>query len=200
VIQGNNSMKTKISIVLILTFISLLAGAQNKLEWSADYRLKASDFQGKAPDSPQLESASGSFSVTYEFGGINLITTRNLNKYVSALFQRNASYIAQADEATTQRLLKYQQLIFNLYELQARRLRQKFFENRRILLTKGASVLHQEVAAEHAELLEKIQDETFYGSSSEEIARWNQWVLQELDQLSDFSKTGTPSKKKNRKK
>lgn len=192
-------MKTKILIALLWLLSATLSEAQNVLEWSADYQLQASDFQGTAPDSPQLEPGSGSFSVSYEFGGINLITTRNLNKNVSAQFQRKASYIATNDKATIQRVLKYQQLIFNLYELQARRLRQKFFEKRGVLLTKGASVLHQEAAAEHAELLSKIQDETFYGSSSEEIDRWNQWVLQEIDKLSDFCKTCKPSKKKKRK-
>ena len=185
--------------ILILGFFTLSVSAQNMLEWSENYHLKLDDFQAEAPNINQLQSSSGSFSVSYEIGGLNLITTRNLNKNVVAQFQKDASYIDKADEATTKRMLDYQQLIFNLYELQARKLRQKFFEERGTVLTKGPGELYEVVSAEHNKLLAKMQSETFYGASSEEIKKWNQWTLQEIEKLGEFCKDCKPKKKRRNK-
>lgn len=182
--------------ILILGFFTLSVGAQNMLEWSENDYLKVDDFQAEAPNTNQLQASSGSFSVSYEIGGLNLITTRNLNKNVVAQFQKDASYIDKADEETTKRMLDYQQLIFNLYELQARKLRQKFFEERGTILTKGPGELYEVVSTEHNKLLAKVQSETFYGASLEEIEKWNQWTLQEIEKLGEFCKDCKPKKKR----
>lgn len=170
--------------------------AQNFLEWSADHQLSVSDFEMPAPNSGQSQIVSGSFSVSYEFGGLSLITTRNLNQYVHTNFQKDASYIDRADETTTKRMLAYQQLIFNIYELEARNLRKEFFEKRTRLLTKGPGEIYQEVAAEHARLLSEVESETFQGASLDEIIRWNNWVLEEIEKLNDFCIDCKPSRKK----
>jgi hypothetical protein len=185
-----------LTIIAALAFVATLASAQNMLEWSADHRLTVDDFEAKAPNTGQMQTVLGSFSVSYEIGGLNLIATRNLNQYVHCNFQKDASYIDQADEATTQRLLAYQQLIFNLYELQARNLRKKFFEDKSRLITKGPGVMYEEVNAEHTRLISKVENETFHGSSSEEIERWTKWTLQELEKLGDFCLDCTPVKKR----
>ncbi|MFV0590743.1 MAG: hypothetical protein ACK5M7_05115 [Draconibacterium sp.] len=185
-------------LVLFFTFSTAIVSAQNMLEWSANRLLSVEDFQAPAPNNGQMQSVSGSFSVSYEFAGLSLITTRNLNQYVHANFQKDASFIDRADDATTKRLLAYQQLIFNVYELEARKLRKKFFDERGKLLTKGPGTLYQEVTAEHSKLLGKVESETFQGASMDEIMRWNDWVLKELEKLNDFCKDCKPSKKKNR--
>lgn len=193
-------MKKSLFLFAII-FLGLIPGrAQNTIEWSADYKLSASDFLSKAPNSGAMQTALGSFSVSYEFGGISLITTRNLNSYVTCSFQKDASYLDKGDDIATKRLLKYQQLIFNLYELQARKLRQKFFIERKRLLLKGPATLHQEASAEHSQLLAGIEADTFHGASSEEIERWNKWVLQEIETLSEFCKTCKPKKQKKKNK
>ncbi len=192
------SMLNNFLFVVLFTFSAAIASAQNMLEWSAEHSLTVKDFEAPAPNNGQMQTVSGSFSVSYEFGGLSLIATRNLNQYVHANFQKDASYIDRADAATTERLLAYQQLIFNVYELQARNLRKVFFEERGKLLTKGPGPLYQEVAAEHSRLLGKVEGETFHGTSMEEIKRWNEWVLQELEKLNEFCKDCKPSKKKKR--
>jgi len=118
-------MTKNVFILFILIFSSYASHAQNLVEWSADYKLTLDDFKSEAANTGQMQTATGSFSVTYEMGGINLITTRNLNKNVSTTFQKDASYIDKGNKESTARLLKYQQLIFNLYELQARNSRKK---------------------------------------------------------------------------
>lgn len=192
-------MTKKLVIIFVLVLSAMFASSQNIMEWSADHQLTVDDFEAPAPNSGQTQSVSGSFSVSYEFGGLSLITTRNLNQYVHCNFQKDASYIDRADEATTQRMLAYQQLIYNVYELEARNLRKSFFEERTRLLTKGPGDIYQEVAAEHARLLSKVESETFQGASMDEITRLNNWVLEELEKLSDFCIDCKPSKKKSKK-
>ncbi|WP_372650208.1 hypothetical protein [Draconibacterium sp.] len=190
---------TKTILLLSITLLlSVAASAQNIIEWSADYQLQKSDFQAEAPNSGQMRTASGSFSVEYETGGLNLVMNRNMNENVSCHFQKDASYIDDGAEEATARLLRYQQLIFNLYEIQARNIRKKFFEERKTMLTKGPSELHEQAYAEHAKLLSQVESDTFNGTLDSEINKWMKWSLEELDKLGDFCKTCNP-KKKNRK-
>jgi len=182
--------------ICVLLFVATTVVGQNIIEWSADYRLQVEDFEAPAPNSGQMQTALGSFSVSYEFGGLSLVTTRNLNQYVHCTFQKDASYLDKADAATTQRLLAYQQLIFNLYELEARELRSKFFNERGRLLTKGPGDIHREVEAEHSRRLSEVESDTFHGSGTAEITRWNKWTLEEIEKLSDFCIDCKPSKKK----
>ncbi|MCY1720867.1 hypothetical protein OU798_10960 [Prolixibacteraceae bacterium Z1-6] len=179
--------------ILLIPFVNL---AQNNLEWEDGYQLTVDDYLAKAPNTGTMQTVSGSFYVAYEMGGINLLTNRNLNSYVSCYFQKDASYIDDGDETSTKRLLRYQQLIFNLYELQARKLRQKFFEERTRLLTKGAGSLYNEVAAEHARLVSEIEGGTNHGYSSDETTEWLEWTDQELKKLADYCKECKPQKKK----
>ncbi|WP_163323551.1 hypothetical protein [Draconibacterium mangrovi] len=190
---------TKTILLLSITLLlSVAVSAQNIIEWSADYQLQKSDFQAKAPNSGQMQTASGSFSVEYETGGLNLVMNRNMNESVSCHFQKDASYIDDGTEEATARLLRYEQLIFNLYEIQARNIRKKFFEERKTMLTKGPSELHLQAYAEHAKLLSRVESDTFNGTLDSEIDKWMKWSLEELDKLGDFCKTCNP-KKKNRK-
>ena len=127
-----------------------------------------------------------------------MVLTRNLNENVSCYFQKDASYLDEGTEDGTARLLKYQQLNFNLYEIQARNIRKKFFEERKTLLTKGPSELHQQAYAEHAKLISKVENETFNGTLDSEIDKWMKWSLEELERLGDFCKTCKPVKNKNK--
>lgn len=191
-------MTKTIYLLLTALFFSGVLRAQNSIEWSANYQLTTDDFQAEAPNSVQMQTATGSFYVEYETGGLNLVFNRNLNENVSCSFRKDESYIAEGAKATTARLLRYQQLIFNLYEIQARNMRKKFFEQRKTLLTEGPSVLHQEAYAEHTKLLAKVENETFNGTLDSGIEKWMKWSLKELEKLSDFCKTCKP-KKSNRK-
>lgn len=187
--------KTILLLFHVLT-ISFVSGAQNIIEWSADIQLSENDFQAQAPNRGQMQTASGSFFVEYELGGLNLVLNRNLNENVSCYFKKDESYIDDGTKEATARLLRYQQLIFNLYEIQARNIRKKFFEERKILLTKGPAVLHQEAYQEHTKLLTKVKDETYNGTLDLEIDNWMMWSLNELEKLNDFCKSCKPQKKK----
>ena len=189
-------MTKNLLILFVFLLSTTLSFSQNFMEWSADQPLRVEYFEAPAPNSEDLQSASGSFSVSYEFGGLSLIIKRNMNSFVHCNFQKDASYFDTADETATERMLAYQQLIFNIYELEARNLRKRFFEERTRMLTKGPGEIYQEVAADHARQLTKVENETFHGANMEEIQRWNSWVLEEIEKLSDFCIDCKPSKKK----
>jgi hypothetical protein len=188
---------TKYFYILFL-LLPICGYSQNELHWSEDYQLTVADYEAPAPNNGTLQTVSGNFYVAYEMGGLNLITTRNLNENVSCYFQKDESFIGKEDKADTKLLLRYQQLIFNLYELQARNLRRKFFDDRTRLLTKGPSVLHQEALADHKKLLAQVEEETNHGYRSEVITEWLTWTSEELEKLSDFCKTCKPRKKNKR--
>jgi hypothetical protein len=189
-------MKKKNQLYVIFLLTSLTGFTQNKIEWSEDYNLSKSDYQAQAPNSGSIQTVSGSFYVEYEVGGLSLITTRNLNENVKCYFQKDASYIDDGDDASTQRLIRYQQLIFDLYELQARNLRKQFFEERKRLLTKGPAILWEEVSAENAKLVAKMESETNHGSELNKIIEWEQVVKSELEKLAMYCKTCIPKKNK----
>lgn len=189
-------MRQKLFPLFILLMLAFAGQAQTEIHWADNYQLKVEDFKATPPNSGFEQTAVGSFLVSYEIGGGSLITKRNLNKYVSCIFQPKASYIDKGSAEGTTRLLSYQQLIFDLYELQARKLRQKFFEQRTRLLTKGPSVMRQEASAEHAELFAKIESDTFNGHNSDEIKKWSERINTELKSLHEFCKDCKPTKKR----
>ena len=189
-------MRQKLFPLFILLMLAFAGQAQTQIHWSDDYKLKVEDFKGTPPNSGFEQNAVGSFVVSYEIGGGSLITKRNLNKYVSCIFQTKGSYIDKGSEEGTARLLSYQQLLFDLYELQARKLRQKFFQQRTRLLTKGPSAMRKEAAKEHAKLFAQIEDDTWHGQNSEEIEKWSERINAELKTLHEFCKDCKPTKKK----
>ena len=128
-------MKNLILISIVSLFSITLVG-QNKIEWSSDYKLAKEDYKAEAPNSGKQQTVLGSFFVGFQVANYTLMTTKNLNKAVSCYFQKDASYIDKGDSVSTAELLRYQQLIFNTYEINARYLRQKFFEERKRLLWK----------------------------------------------------------------
>ncbi|MDX1284544.1 MAG: hypothetical protein R3182_06020 [Draconibacterium sp.] len=183
-------------IIPILLLFSFNSVAQNTLEWSKDYKLQKSDFLAKQQGNGSTQKVLGSFYVTYEMGGFNLVTTRNLNKNVSCIFEKEESYFDIDDDAAVKTMLRYQRLMFDLYEIQARALRKTFFDERGRLLTKGPGPLREKVANEHAKLIADVEEETQYGHVSHQMNKWEQWTQNELEKLSEFCKTCKPKKKK----
>jgi hypothetical protein len=185
----------RFSLFIVFLLFSFTGTAQNTIEWREDYTLKPSDFLADPP-SGEMQKVLGTFSVSYEMGGLNLITKRNLNENVSCIFEQDESYISNADEAATLDMLRYQQLMFNLYEVQARALRKTFYEKRKELLTKGPASLREAVSREHEKLIADVESQTQYGHVAAAMNKWEKWTKNELEKLSDFCKTCNPKKKK----
>ncbi len=186
-------MKIKhILIISLLLTVNQLLFAQNLIEWSEDYQLQAEDFLATAPNSGIAQTICGSFYLGYEISNYEMLISRNLNHTISCYFQKDASYIDKGDPDATAGLLKYQQLQFNLNELEARILRKKLVDEKSRLRKEGIEQLHQEASAETVQIFSIIEKETNHGSRWDELDRWQIIIAQKLDSLSTFCKTCTP--------
>jgi hypothetical protein len=188
-------------IIAVIAFVIIASGlkAQNKIEWSDDYEFSESDFQAEAPNSRAMQTVLGSYSVVFQVSGYNIVASRNLNKYVSCYFQKDASYLDDGDSIAIAELLRYQKLTFDIYELNARYLRQRFFNERKRVLLEGTSKLREEVSAEHSRLLARVDKETKHGNDTYRVRKWELWIKSELERLGDFCKECRPVKKKKEK-
>lgn len=191
-------MKSGTLLGTLLIFSIGLIG-QNTIPWSENYKLKKEDYQGSAPNTGTMQTVMGHFSVSYQLMNFTLISTRNYNKFINCYFQKTASYLDHGDSLTTASLLRYQQLIFDTYELNARLLRQKFSQERKRLFIEGHEKLNQEVYEYHAKIMSDIAKETNHGTILDQIEKWQQWTENELEKLNGYCKTcKVPRKKKSR--
>ncbi|WP_421918347.1 hypothetical protein [Marinifilum sp.] len=190
----------KYILTIALLFHFSIAYTQNKIEWSKEYKLKKEDYLAEAPNSGKQQTILSSFTIGFQVANYSLITSRNLNRTVSCYFQKDASYIDNGDPSSTSELIRYQQLLFDLYELSARNLRKKFFVERKRLLWEGSTVLYEEVTSEQTRLIAKVDRETEHGNNLTKLAEWEATIAEELKRLSDFSKDGRPKREKKKKK
>ena len=192
-IKMNMKYTLAISIISIISQLSL---AQSRIDWSDDYQLQPDDYLAPAPNSGSMQTVLGNFVVGFQMSTYEMMGSRNLNQRVSCYFVKDASYLDEGDSVSTSELLRYQQLQFNVYELCARNLRQKFIEERKRLLREGASVLYEEASAEQSRLFAQIEKETLHGSKMDEVLIWDSIVDQKLDSLSMYCKACKPKKKR----
>jgi len=94
------------------------------VRWSAGRRLTWSDFQGAAPQGGE-EAAKTAYGIYYGWK----CTGREFEFLVIAAFHRDQSWVKAVvltDSAESRRVLAHEQTHFNIAELYARRMRQRF--------------------------------------------------------------------------
>lgn len=183
-------------LFLISLFLIVHATAQNKIYWNDDYKLKIEDYEATPPNTGYIQTVYGSYYIGLELHNYELWFKKNLNNNVYCYFQKDASYFDAGDSATTTLLLRYQQLIFDIYELDTRKLRQKFYtDKKRLRAQSGPNIMLEEALADNAKTISKIEKETRNGTLVREIEKWEAWVKSELDKLSDFCQDCKPKKK-----
>lgn len=182
-------------ILILFVLITVQSYSQNKIDWSEENKLTKKDYLATAPNTGYQQTVLGNFFIGFQIDNYSLMFSKNLNKYVSCYFQKDASYIDEGDSVLTKKLLRYQQLIFDTYELSARKLRQKFYEEKKRLMAEVPNKLQEEVLAENTRLLSRIERETSHGINEIEIEKWELWTNNELTILADYCKTCKPKKK-----
>ena len=125
--------KKLLLVILIIPGTSLFVeGQQNDgyLLWSASHKLSVDDFAIKTQ---QVETTPsfGQFTVDYQVNGFDFLT-RNFNKRVRNYFIRSASWIDTS--INVNQSLTYQQTLFDICEVYARRFRKALRENRSKIL------------------------------------------------------------------
>lgn len=151
--------------------------------WKQDSLLHKEDFKAKGKNNGPLGfTNTGIFLYTGEKDG-------ELIFYIEALFIKSKSYITQYSDY----VLKHEQLHFDICELYARKLRQKFSETNfakiKSLQTETTK-LYNKLSTELFKEQEKYDKDTEHGLNSLKQKLWDEDIKARLTAMEAFSDTG----------
>lgn len=172
-----------ILITLVFIFSALLSYSQqtsaDTIHWSSSRKLDWKDFNGKAAAKTGVMGHATLLMNAKFHKGLKATTS------VDAIFDRKSSFVT-ADEKTPV-MQKYYQTLFDLYEVQSRKLRKTFKETRFGL--DPDKVFQEKYNAALKELDERVDDyieDTETGNNAEEVEKWTKTIQQELKELEAF--------------
>lgn len=150
--------------------------------WKQDSLLHREDFKAKGKaNGPLGFAATGIFLYPGESGGELLF-------YVEALFIKSKSYITQYSEY----VLRHEQIHFDICELYARKLRQKFsqtnFKNVKNVQAETTK-MYNKVSADLFKEQEKYDKDTEHGLNSAKQKVWEADIQRRLNELEAFSRS-----------
>lgn len=172
----------------ILSFVTLSAqekASEDFLSWSATRKLTTDDFHIKKGSA--TSSSFGQFSIGYSVKGFDFLN-KNLNKRIFNHFIRTASWIDTTADLTI--ALKYQQTLFDISEVYARKFRQLLKANKKRMLM-GLEFVHElesQIMSEFARRRLAYDEETKYATDAEKQKDWENQIQTELEQLKEFVK------------
>jgi hypothetical protein len=170
------------------------ATAQDKLEWTDNYKLTLDDFLANPPSTGTIQTVQGHTFIEYKFSNYELLGSKNFNKNVTCYFLKTASWIDKGEN--TGKLLGYAQAVFDMNEWMARELRKRFRENKKLLLAGKQNEIYEKLAAEFANIQSRYSKETEYGSIQSTQMEWETKIEDELTKLADYCKTCKPARRK----
>lgn len=178
-------MKLLLSFLLILGLTTICVAQENPdyLLWNSDHALTVDDFGIKKSDPSYMCFAQ--FTIEHYVSGFDFMA-KNFNKKVKNLMIISASWID-----TTQNVelsLKYQQTLFDISEIYARKLRKELKENRK-QIAKGFAIVNEISARNSAEFAKRrleYDSDTEYGKNTQRQSLWDQKIKQELLELADY--------------
>ncbi len=172
------------SAILLLSFWVLDTSAQD-IHWDKHDGLMWSDFSGE-PNTGSQYHASTQSGVQYASSWSGAGNEITLTFTVFAYFDPDRSWVKPWKG--TDRLLEHEQLHFDISELHARKLKQTLstypFSKRH---EKEVKALFEENTAQRNAMQAKYDLETDHMVDREEQAKWEEYVQEELDKLSDFA-------------
>jgi len=175
--------------LLIIWFLGIItmSTAQvnpNYLQWSSSNKLKLADFEIKKSKSSQGTSFA-QFSLDFSVSGLDFLT-KNFNKKVRNSIIKSASWIDTT--ANIDVSLRYQQTLFDMAEIYARKFRKGLKENKK-QIAKGLQIvdeLNSSVSAEFTKRRLKYDEDTKNGKDIAMQKSWEKQIQRELSELSDY--------------
>lgn len=169
-------------------FIFLVSFSQtistDSLHWSENKKLSWADFKGKEIQSTdQTENVLMAMLANFTKGNPLKPTSAS----VVAAFDRKKSWAAK--ETQTPEELKYYQVMFDIYELHARRLRKEFSETK--FGMDPDKIFYQKYRAAIAELddhVKQYKNETESGADADALHEWEEEITKSLKELGEFKK------------
>lgn len=152
------------------------------LEWSSDYQLQWSDFEGKPPPGVKYKAMTHSrIGLDADFKDGSFII--DVNTY----FIRNKSW---SKNKGSEALLGHEQVHFNIAELIARKIRKAYSEHTATEVQKTGDFIQETYNEYYGPVWDSYDDydkETNHGINEDEQAKWAKKIQQELDELKDYS-------------
>lgn len=159
---------------------------EGQKRWSSESKLTMNDFRIKINDDNN-DIVFSQFMISHSIGGLDFMK-RNLNQKVGNIFLGNASWIDTTRVANIDKQIEFQQMQFDLAEIEARKFRQRVLKDKR-KIAKGFDIVNQinnEIMAEFSEVRLLLVKETEGGRNEEKVSEWIQKIAAELKELDEF--------------
>lgn len=157
----------------------------NYIFWSSTRKFTVNDFLIKTKDL-ETSPSFAQFSVDYQVGGFDFLA-KNFNKKVRHYMIKSASWIDTTYEVTAS--LKYQQTLFDLCEIYARKFRKELKENKKKIAsgTQFVNDLNSKVMSDFQNRHVVYDRETKFGTIAGKQKEWEVQIQNELDELKKFA-------------
>jgi len=181
----------KVLLGIILSFICFNLSIGQKLQegqkrWSPDKKLTLDDFKIKISDE-NTDVIYSQFMISHSIGGLDFMK-RNLNQKIGNIFLGNASWIDTTKVGDNQKQIDFQQMQFDLAEIQARKFRKRVLKDKS-KITRGFDVVNKinnEIMTELSEIRLALMRETESGRKEEKVEEWKKKIAAELKELEEF--------------
>ena len=182
----------RIFLRIILSVICLNFSFGQELQegqkrWSSDSKLTIDDFKIKISDENN-DVVFSQFMIYHSIGGFDFMK-RNLNQKIGTIFLGNASWIDTTKIASIDKHIDFQQMQFDLAEIQARKFRKQVLKDKR-KIAKGFDIVNEinnDIMAEFSEIRLDLMKETESGRNEQKVAEWKEKIAAELRELDEFS-------------
>lgn len=171
-------------ICLNLSFAQELLDGQKR--WNSDIKLTINDFKIKISDKNN-DAVFSQFMISHSIGGFDFMK-RNLNQKIENIFLGNASWIDTTKVANIEKQLNFQQMQFDIAEIQARKFRKRILKDKR-KIAKGFDIINEinnEIMAEFSEIRLELINETESGRNEIKLTEWKEKIANELKKLDEF--------------
>ncbi len=179
-----------IGIIISITCLNLSFGQElqdGQKRWSSDTKLTIEDFKIKISDENN-DAVFSQFMISHSIGGFDFMK-RNLNQKIGNIFLGNASWIDTTKVENIQKQIDFQQMQFDLAEIEARKFRKRVLKDKS-QIAKGFDIVNKinnEIMTEFSEIRLEFMKETESGRNEEKVEKWKKKIATELKDLDEFS-------------
>ena len=181
----------KIFLIIIIILNNTTQSFAQELQdgqkrWSETLKLTVDDFKIKTSDNTN-DAVYSQFMISHSLSGFDFMK-RNLNKKIQNLFLGNASWIDTTKVESIDKQIDFQQMQFDLAEIQARKFRKRILIDKR-KISKGFDIVNKisnEIMSEFSKIRLELIRETEGGENEEKIAKWKKQITSQLKELNEF--------------
>lgn len=172
------ALKHIVIFILLLTLFPGLAQEFDTIPWSADRRLKWTDFKGNPPNGDRAAATTAS-GLTYRFSSLSRNGEIELDFEVHTFFYPHKSWYKPdlCDELT----LSHEQLHFDIAELKARKMRRIIAETRFTDNIKAEiRAIYRDIIKELNAFQNRYDTETNFSRNRAQQLAWNKKIRNAL--------------------